>query len=197
MDITRDKIKIGLKVDISLKGNLDKIINGKVKEILTKVQSHPHGIMVRLEDGNIGRVKKIGGNSNDSVKEKTKIKDLIKKGEKFNIEFKSSALWSLHYSNQQKHLSQRFELYYRGIELGNGFHELADVEEQKKRFDAENQRRQQMGKAVLPIDDRFLKALEHGLPNCAGIAMGFDRILMLAAEKTKIDEVISFSWNRS
>ena len=98
---------------------------------------------------------------------------------------------------QKKHLSQRFELYYRGIEIGNGFHELADVEEQEKRFVAENQRRKQIGKAELPIDQRFLKALEHGLPDSAGIAIGFDRILMLAAGKTRMDEVISFAWSRS
>jgi elongation factor P--(R)-beta-lysine ligase len=97
----------------------------------------------------------------------------------------------------KKYLAQRFELYYKGLELGNGFHELADAEEQGKRFIAENQRRKQLGKSELPIDTRLLKALEHGLPDCAGIALGFDRILMLAAGKSRMEEVLSFVWDRS
>ncbi len=118
MEITRDKIKIGSKVGISLKGNYDKIVNGKVREILTKAQSHPHGIMVKLEDENIGRVKTFGEEFEDvteeTKKEEINIKELIKKGEKFNIEFKSSALWSLHWTSQQIKESKSSELHMFG-----------------------------------------------------------------------------------
>jgi len=101
----------------------------------------------------------------------------------------------IHPENPQ--LAERFELYYRGFELGNGFHELSDAKEQKQRFIAENQRRKQLTKTTLPIDHRFLNALEHGLPDCSGIALGFDRIVLLAAGKKSLDEIIGFSWDRS
>jgi len=93
--------------------------------------------------------------------------------------------------------ASRFELYYRGTELGNGFHELADAGQQKNRLTRENRLREKANKSSLEPDERFLSALEHGLPDCSGVAIGFDRIVMFALEKESIDEVMSFSWGRA
>ncbi|MBU2510255.1 elongation factor P--(R)-beta-lysine ligase [bacterium] len=94
-------------------------------------------------------------------------------------------------------LALRFEVYYRGIELGNGFYELTDAKAQEKRFKDENQIRIRSGKEGLPIDNLFLSALEKGMPECSGVAMGVDRIIMLALGKTSIEEVITFNWPKS
>ena len=76
--------------------------------------------------------------------------------------------------------AQRFELYVRGIELANGFHELSAPQEQRARFAADNAARARAGLPVYPLDERLLAALDHGLPDCAGVALGLDRLLMLA-----------------
>jgi lysyl-tRNA synthetase class 2 len=88
----------------------------------------------------------------------------------------------------------RFELYARGVELANGYVELADATEQSRRFAADRAQRQERGLPDIAPDARLLAALEHGLPRCAGVAMGFDRVAMLAAGATHIDEVLAFAW---
>ncbi len=89
-------------------------------------------------------------------------------------------------------IGERFELYLNGVELANGFHELGDAREQRRRFEAENARRQALGLPAVPIDEPLLAALASGLPDCAGVALGLDRLVMLAAGKTSIQEVIAF-----
>ena len=89
-------------------------------------------------------------------------------------------------------VGERFELYLNGVELANGFHELGDAREQCRRFEAENARRQALGLPAVPIDELLLAALDSGLPDCAGVALGLDRLVMLAAGKTSIQEVIAF-----
>lgn len=83
-------------------------------------------------------------------------------------------------------VAERFEIYFKGIELGNGYHELTDPVEQKNRLIAANQERIALGKAPLPYDPELLHALEKGLPDCYGIALGFDRLLMLKKGYSKI-----------
>jgi lysyl-tRNA synthetase class 2 len=85
-------------------------------------------------------------------------------------------------------VGERFELYLNGLELANGFHELGDAGEQRRRFEAENAARQAQGLPVMPIDEHLLAALEAGLPDCAGVALGFDRLVMLAAGKASIQK---------
>ncbi|MFN0060871.1 MAG: EF-P lysine aminoacylase EpmA [Planctomycetota bacterium] len=89
-------------------------------------------------------------------------------------------------------VAERFELYAHGLELCNGYHELIDAREQSARFHAASAARAAAGRDPLPIDTRFLAALEHGLPACAGVAVGFDRLCMLCAGAHSIDEVIAF-----
>jgi lysyl-tRNA synthetase class 2 len=91
----------------------------------------------------------------------------------------------------------RFEFYYRGIELANGFEELTDASVQQQRFEHDNQLRSALGKAERPIDQRFLAALKHGLPECSGLALGLDRLIMLALGCDDIGEVLSFDIQRS
>ncbi len=86
----------------------------------------------------------------------------------------------------------RFECYARGVELANGFWELTGVDEQRKRFIADNEKRKLMGKEEINIDEAFLQALESGLPECSGVALGVERLLMLALNKEHINEVLSF-----
>ncbi len=89
-------------------------------------------------------------------------------------------------------VAHRFELYYGELELANGFYELTDAEEQARRFAAENVQRELQGKKVMPVDTGLLAALEHGLPDCAGVALGIDRLLMLLCNAGHIEGVISF-----
>jgi lysyl-tRNA synthetase class 2 len=93
-------------------------------------------------------------------------------------------------------VAERFELYVSGMELANGFHELTDAQEQHLRFEADNRARHAAGLKPMPIDTRFLAALEAGLPDCAGVALGFDRLIMLAAGAKSIFEVLAFDTER-
>ena len=94
-------------------------------------------------------------------------------------------------------VAERFEAWVEGLELANGYHELTDPDEQRRRFEADLEARRARGLPVVPVDNRFLEALEHGMPDCAGVAVGVDRLVMLAAGATRIDEVIAFPIDRA
>jgi len=89
-------------------------------------------------------------------------------------------------------LAERFELYMGGLEMANAFSELTDVLEQKARFVRDLKQRKQLGKTVYPVPEKFLKSLPH-MPPSAGIALGVDRLVMLFANKSRIDDVVSFT----
>ncbi len=91
----------------------------------------------------------------------------------------------------------RFELFLDGIELANGFHELTDAGEQRARFEADNRRRRARGLPEVPLDECLLEALAHGLPDCAGVALGLDRLYALALGASSIAEVMSFPSDRA
>jgi elongation factor P--(R)-beta-lysine ligase len=93
--------------------------------------------------------------------------------------------------------AERFELFYRGIELANGYHELTDANELRRRNQIANVERIRDGKEPLPIESQLLQAMEYGLPNSTGCALGFDRVVMLAAQAKRIDEVIPFPIERA
>lgn len=94
-------------------------------------------------------------------------------------------------------LAERFELYIQGVELCNGYHELTDPEELRARDQLQNQRRRQQQAAELPGAARMLQAMHFGLPNCSGVALGFDRLVMLALQTTAIADVLPFPFDRA
>ena len=100
-------------------------------------------------------------------------------------------------STDDPRVAQRFECYYRGIELVNGFNELTDAIEQVLRFEEDNVKRSAQGLPVKPIDRNFIAALNHGLPQCSGVALGIDRLVMLVLDIKNISEVQSFSIERA
>ncbi len=94
-------------------------------------------------------------------------------------------------------LAERFELYLDGVELANGFCELADAAEQRRRFAQDLAARAARGRPLRPLDERLLAALAHGLPDCAGVALGFDRLVMTALGLGTIDEAMAFPAERA
>ena len=96
-------------------------------------------------------------------------------------------------SSEDLRVAERFEFYYKGLELANGFHELSDAREQLRRFQQDNLQREKMGLPVRAIDMRLLAALQAGIPNCSGVALGVDRLLMIAMGTESIKDVISFA----
>lgn len=94
-------------------------------------------------------------------------------------------------------VAKRFELFINGMEIANGYFELTDAQEQSARFEKDQSIRKQKGLPQNPADARLLAALQHGMENCAGVALGFDRLAMLAANADHINEVISFPIDRA
>jgi len=94
-------------------------------------------------------------------------------------------------------VAERFELFWQGVELANGFHELSDAAEQQRRFEADVRWRAHQGLRTPPWDQHLVAALDHGFPDCAGVALGLDRVLMLAGDFQRIDQVIAFGGDRA
>jgi len=93
-------------------------------------------------------------------------------------------------------LASRFELYVEGIEVANGFHELNEAGEQRRRLTQQRDRRRKLALPDVPLDEAFLSAVDH-LPDCAGVALGMDRLIMLIAGARTIDEVLAFPLERA
>ena len=115
----------------------------------------------------------------------------------FVYDFPASQAALARLNPQDPRVAERFELYYRGVELANGFHELSDPEEQRQRFVRDNIKRQQQGLPQIALDQNFLAALESGLPACAGVALGVDRLIMLALGCEQVAEVLAFSYSKA
>jgi lysyl-tRNA synthetase class 2 len=98
---------------------------------------------------------------------------------------------------QGEKVALRFELVMRGMEIANGYDELSDAAEQRRRFAADRQQRQKQGLPDIASDERLLAALQHGMPACSGVALGVDRLLMLMTGATTIDAVLSFPQERA
>jgi lysyl-tRNA synthetase class 2 len=94
-------------------------------------------------------------------------------------------------------VAERFELYLGGMELANGFQELTDAAEQRRRFAVDLEERALTGLVQSPVDEAFLVALEQGMPETAGVALGLDRLLMIATRSRHIDEVLAFPVERA
>ncbi|WP_456405065.1 EF-P lysine aminoacylase EpmA [Thiolapillus sp.] len=119
--------------------------------------------------------------------------ELGREGLTFVYDYPASQASLARLNVEDKRIASRFELYCQGVELANGFHELTNAAEQRQRFEDQNHQRQQQGLPQLPIDENFLQALEQGLPDCAGVAVGLDRLLMLQQGETRLDAVLTFS----
>lgn len=87
-------------------------------------------------------------------------------------------------------VAHRFELYIDGLELCNGYWELTCADEQRARFEADNRLRKAAGKREMDVDEAFLAAIKQGLPDCAGVALGLDRLLMLKVGTRDIADVL-------
>ena len=94
-------------------------------------------------------------------------------------------------------VAERFELYLGPVELANGYHELLDADEQRTRFDGDIATRVRRGQSLLAIDTRFIAALRHGMPACAGVALGVDRLLMTLLDSPRIADVLAYDFSRA
>lgn len=108
-----------------------------------------------------------------------------------------AALARISMDHNQHAIAERFELYWGPIELANGFHELSDSAEQRTRFENDQKVRAERGEVSVPMDEKLLAALSHGLPDCAGVAVGLDRLVMVLTGAKHIDEVQAFSTGRA
>jgi lysyl-tRNA synthetase class 2 len=91
----------------------------------------------------------------------------------------------------------RFEVYYKGVELANGFHELTDAAAQRARFNQDNEERHKQGLPASLPDEYLLQAMEHGLPACSGVALGIERLLALALDTSGISDVLAFDFSKA
>jgi lysyl-tRNA synthetase class 2 len=108
-----------------------------------------------------------------------------------------AALAQLREDEQGRPVAARFELFVNGIELANGYHELTDAAEQERRLQADQQQRAALGLPQRPLEQRLVQALEAGLPDCAGVALGVDRLVMLALGVDGLEQVVSFMHARA
>ena len=107
-----------------------------------------------------------------------------------------AALARRHRDRHGDWVASRFELYLNGVELANGYDELIDPAEQRARFEADNAERREVGFNEVDVDTRLVAALEHGLPEGSGVALGIDRLIQLALGKPRLSDVISFDTTR-
>ena len=119
---------------------------------------------------------------------------LAKNGPEFILDYpQSQAALAQTYVGEDGHTwARRFELFVDQVELCNGYTELTDATEQRRRFEADLEIRKQMGKPLPTLDENFLEALKSGMPACSGVALGLDRLFMLAMNKKEIKDVILF-----
>ena len=117
-----------------------------------------------------------------------KIEPIFKDRQGFFLSDFPPSLSALSEIDAQTGWAQRFEFYYQGVELANAFYELTDFEEQAQRFASEIERKKQLGKKPVPVDEEFMQALKEGLPASAGIALGLDRLFMVAMGLSDIRE---------
>jgi lysyl-tRNA synthetase class 2 len=103
-------------------------------------------------------------------------------------------LAKIKHDRQGNAVADRFELYIDGVELANGYNELLDASELRQRFKQDNQQRKEQNKTVMPLDETLLAAMQSGLPECSGVAIGFDRLLLSKIGKDEISKVQSFNF---
>lgn len=108
-----------------------------------------------------------------------------------------AALAVVEVNAEGQNVARRFELVINGMEIANGYFELTDAEEQRRRFSHDLEERHAQEKKINPIDENFLAAMDIGLPVCAGVAVGLDRLLMLISDTKSINDVLAFPLDRA
>jgi lysyl-tRNA synthetase class 2 len=191
------------EVAVFLKGFMPDIVENKISYqdlFLSHFNIDPH--LIFLEDLKLLVKKNI--DINFDLLDKSACLDLLMthhiepkmpKGLFFIYDYPAdqAALASLGKNEKGQIVARRFEAYLNGIELANGYYELTDAVEQKKRFEKDVNYRLQNNLPSVPYDKLLVKALESGMPECAGVALGIDRLLMALHKKSTINEVLSFS----
>jgi elongation factor P--(R)-beta-lysine ligase len=112
----------------------------------------------------------------------------------YNYPSSQAALAKITKDEQGNIVARRFEVFVDGMELANGYCELTDAQEQRGRFEQDIKARQLQNKKIYPVDEALLRALEKGLPECAGVAMGIDRLLIKLIDTNHISSVIPLFW---
>ncbi len=115
----------------------------------------------------------------------------------FLIDYPASQAALAQIRNSDPPVAERFELFCDGIELCNGYQELTDADELRRRIADQNRQRAALGRSELPVDNHLLSAMKAGLPICSGVALGFDRLLMLALGAESVSEVMAFPFDRA
>lgn len=113
------------------------------------------------------------------------------------LDFPASQAALAHVRHDAHPVAERFEVFVKGVELANGYREETDATELRSRFQADRAERGRRGLPEVAIDERLLAAHEHGLPDCAGVALGFDRLAMLATGSSRIEDVLAFPSDRA
>ncbi len=115
----------------------------------------------------------------------------------YNYPASQASLARIDTDDRQWPVAHRFEFYFGSVELANGYHELNNAQEQRSRFEADNAERVRSGREAMPLDMRFVDSVDH-LPDCAGVAIGMDRLLMiLLPHISSLQQVLSFDWNQA
>ncbi|MEH6445323.1 MAG: EF-P lysine aminoacylase EpmA, partial [Oceanospirillaceae bacterium] len=115
----------------------------------------------------------------------------------YNYPASQAALAKVKLDTAGNAVAARFELFIDGVELANGYHELTDADEQQQRFNLDQQQRMHLSLPQRPLDGHLVAALKHGMPDCAGVALGIDRLVMLALKKENISEILPFDFARA
>lgn len=122
---------------------------------------------------------------------------LAAQGNVFVYDYPASQAALAKLSPSDSRVARRFELYLDGVEICNGFEELADAAEQEARFRAELAEREKMGKTSYPYDRKLIDALAEGFPECSGVAVGLDRLVMIALGKENLNEIMAFTYENA
>ncbi|MFT5705843.1 MAG: lysyl-tRNA synthetase class 2 [Oceanospirillaceae bacterium] len=115
----------------------------------------------------------------------------------YNYPASQAALAKVKLDTDGNAVAARFELFIDGVELANGYHELTDADEQQQRFNLDQQQRARLSLPQRPLDTNLVAALKQGMPDCAGVALGVDRLVMLALKKQNISEILPFDFIRA
>lgn len=165
-------------------------LDANVEDLKQKTQQHNIEIPVGMDEHDKDMWL-------DWLLTQTVVPAFSKQGVTFLYDYPASQAALAKISSKDSRVAHRFEVFYGELELANGFYELTDATEQRQRFEKENRLRRQMGLEIIPVDENLLAALETGLPECAGVAIGLDRLLMVLLDIKDIKQVLSFDITRA